>query len=272
MDMQRRHGGEAGPVECRLAYMTQDEVAACIAARRTVILPTGATEAHGPHMPTDTDTHQAEHIGRLLAERVGAVVAPGVPYGISKTFENFPGTLSLSIPTYQQLVYEIGAALLRQGFPHLLILNGNRPNGTSNDAVARRLIDDLDETLDFKVTAVSYWEPAAAAIHALRRSAVGGMGHGCEFETSFQLATRPELVKMERLAGVHAPLVGWDLVAPMAPVRTYARRPRPQAGHAAIFGDPHPASAEAGRAFIEKVVDGLAEMLADLQGSYQERR
>ena len=150
-----------------LGHMTQDEVLEAIEADRLVILPTGATEAHGPHMPTDTDTHQVEHIALLLAERIDAVVAPAVCYGVSKTFEHFPGTISLSIPLYQELVYEVGAALIRQGFEHLLILNGNRPNGTSNDAVARRLVDDLDEHHDFKVSAVSYSE-------------VGGMGHAGE--------------------------------------------------------------------------------------------
>ncbi len=255
----------------RLAHMTQDDVLAAIEAGRMVIVPTGATEAHGPHMPTDTDSHQVEHIAVTLAERTGAVVAPTLCYGISKTFEYFPGTISLSIPLYQELLYEIGAALVRQGFKHLLILNGNRPNGTSNDAVARRLVDDLDSDQDFKVTAVSYWEPGAAKVHAMRRSAVGGMGHGGEFETSFQLATRPELVKMDRLEGVRTTPVAWDLVAPMAPVRTYARRPRPARGHPAIFGLPHHASAESGRAFIETVVEALADMLGNIQASYEER-
>ncbi len=259
-------------MEVRLAHMTFIEVEQAITERRIVIVPTGATEAHGPHMPTDTDTHQAEHMAVRLAERVNAVVAPAIPYGISKTFEHFKGTVSLSIPLYQELVYEVGAALIKQGFTHLVLLNGNRPNGTSNDAVARRLIDDLDERFDFKVTAVSYWEPGAAQIHALRKSKVGGMGHGCEYETSFQLATRPELVHMERLKGVYAPLVGWDLVAPGEPSRTYARRPNPTTNHASIFGDPHTASAEAGKAFIDAAVDGLVRMIEGLQLSYGERR
>jgi creatinine amidohydrolase len=259
-------------MEHRMAHMTQMEIADAIAAKRQVILPTGATEAHGPHMPTDTDTHQAEHIAVLLAERLGALVAPPVAYGISKTFEYFPGTISLSIPTYQTMLFEIGGALIRQGFSHLIILNGNRPNGTANDAVARLLVDELDETHDFKVSAVSYWEPGAARIHELRKSVAGGMGHGCEYETSFQLATRPDLVKMDRLAGAHYGPVGWDLVAPTNPTRTYARRPRPQAGHAAIFGDPTKASAEAGKAFIAATVDALEETFRNLQGSYQERK
>ncbi len=258
-------------MEVRLGHMTFDEVGAAAAAGRLVIVPTGATESHGPHMPCDTDTHQADHMAVALARRVGAVVAPPVAYAVSKTFERFPGTISLSIPTYQQMLYEIGAALIGQGFRNILLLNGNRPNGTSNDAVARRLIDDFDAD-DIAVTAVSYWEPGAAAVHALRKSRIGGMGHGGEFETSFQLATRPDLVKMERLDGVHMPLVGWDLVAPAPPARTYRRRPTPETDHASIFGDPRPASAESGRAFIEASVAALVDMIAHLRPSYEERR
>jgi creatinine amidohydrolase len=258
--------------ETRMAHMTQMEVGAAIEAGKLVILPTGATEAHGPHMPTDTDSHQAEYIAVEMAKRLDAVVAPVIPYGISKTFENFPGTLSLSIPVYQELVYEVASALVKMGFRNLLILNGNRPNGTSNDAVARRLQDDLDEEFDFMVTAVSYWEPGAEAVHALRTSPVGGMGHAGEFETSFQLATRPELVHMERLEGVHAPLVAWDLVAPMVPVRTYARRPRPQKGHAAIFGYPFDADGERGKAFIAAVVDAMVALMQNVSPSYEERK
>ena len=178
-------------MERRMSSMTQMEIAKIIGERKQVILPTGATEAHGPHMPTDTDTHQAEHIALKLAERIDAVVVPPVAYGISKTFEFFPGTISLSIPTYQTMVFEIGSALIKQGFRHLIILNGNRPNGTANDQIARHLVDELDKDFEFVVSAVSYWEPAAARLHALRKSVPGGMGHGCELETAFQLATRP---------------------------------------------------------------------------------
>ena len=117
---------------------------------------------------------------------------------------------------------------------------------------------------------VSYWEPAAEKIHAMRKSVPGGMGHAGELETSFQLATRPELVKMDRLEGAHYGPVGWDLVAPTNPTRTYMKRPRPAVGHAAIFGDPTKASAEMGQASIDAVVDALEETFANLRGSYEE--
>ena len=214
-------------MERRMSSMTQMEIAKVIAARKPVILPTGATEAHGPHMPTDTDTHQVEHIALELSARIDAVVAPPVAYGISKTFEFFPGTISLSIPTYQTMVFEIGAALIRQGFHHLIILNGNRPNGTANDAVARHLVDELDRNFDFVVSAVSYWEPAADRIHAMRKSVAGGMGHGCELETSFQLATRPQLVKWPSLPLQSTdPSAGIWWLLPIRPALTCAVRGR----------------------------------------------
>ena len=259
-------------MEVRMAHMTQMEIAKAIDRKAPVIVPTGATEAHGPHMPTDTDTHQAEHIAIRLGERLNALVAPPVAYGVSMTFENFPGTISLTIPTYQRMMFEIGSALIKQGFPHIILLNGNRPSGTANDQVARLLIDELDNDHEFMVSAVSYWEPAADRIHAMRKSAVGGMGHAGELETSFQLATRPELVKMDRLANTQYGPVGWDLVAPTNPTRTYMKRPRPESGHAAIFGDPTEASAEMGRNCIEAVVESLVETFTNLQGSYQIRK
>ena len=121
------------------------------------------------------------------------------------------------------------------------------------------------------VSAVSYWEPAADKIHDMRKSEEGGMGHAGEMETSFQLATRPELVKMELLEGAHYGPVGWDLVAPTNPTRTYVKRPRPQAGHAAIFGDPSDASAEMGRSCIDVIVDALHETFKNIKGSYEDR-
>jgi hypothetical protein len=87
----------------KIAHMTWRQVQQAIDRQALVILPTGATEAHGAHMPNDADTHQAEHIATLLAERIDAVVAPALPYGISKTFESFSGTISLSVPLYQEL-------------------------------------------------------------------------------------------------------------------------------------------------------------------------
>jgi creatinine amidohydrolase len=256
----------------RLAHLSWTDAEEAASVGRLVIVPTGAIEAHGPHLPLDVDTYTVEVIALRLAERIGALVAPAINYGYSTTFSNFPGTVSLSAETYQQVVFEVCRALIDGGFRRLLLLNGNRPNGTSNDVAARRIVDLYSQGPSLQISAVSYWEPAADAMHAIRQSAVGGMGHGCECETSVQLALRPELVHLDRLQGVHTPLVGWDLVAPVTPVRTYGKPPDPRAGHPAIFGDPSVASADSGAAFLELIVDSLAQAVASAHGSYEERQ
>lgn len=255
--------------------MTWEEARAAVAQNRLVIVPIGSTEAHGPHLPLDVDTHQADHVATCLAERVGAVVAPVLPFSYAQTWMGFPGTISLTAETFQQVLVEVAQSLVHHGFRRIMLLNGHRPNGTSVDVAARRVIDGLAPDVELQLSALSYWEPGAARVHSLRRSRVGGMGHACELETSFQLATRPELVHMERLDGIHAPLVGWDLVAPGEPARTYEQWPAASASHVAIFGDPSVASAESGERFLEAVVDGLEELVRRLEsgvgGSYAER-
>jgi creatinine amidohydrolase len=255
--------------------MTWPEAREAMAADPLVILPVGSTEAHGPHLPLDVDSHQVGHVAALVAERTKALVAPTLAYGYASTWMAFPGTMSLSAATFQQVVVELASSIVHHGVRRVMILNGHRPNGTAIDVAARRVIDGLEPDNPARVTAVSYWEPGALRVHELRRSQPGGMGHACEFETSFQLATRPELVKMETLADVSPPLVGWDLVAPGEPARTYARWPAPSREHPAIFGDPTVASAESGRAFLEAVVDALVayvdELVAGGGGSYEDR-
>lgn len=259
----------------QLAHLTWLEARDAFAARPLVIVPVGSTEAHGPHLPLDVDTHSAGHVARLLAERVGALVAPTLPYGYATTWMGFAGSFTLAAETFQQVVYEVCSGLVRHGVTRVMILNGHRPNGTGIDVAARRLLDDLEPGRELQVTALSYWEPGAAKVHELRRSRVGGMGHACEFETSFQLATRPELVHMERLEGVRAPLVGWDLVAPGEPSRTYGPWPEPSDSHPAIFGDPTVATAESGERFLDAVLQALEAFVRELDagrgGSYATR-
>ena len=257
-------------MEYEMAYMTQMTVGEAIEQKKPVIVPTGATEAHGPHMPTDTDTHQAGYIALELAKKINALVAPTVAYGISKTFEFFPGTISLSISTYQLMLFEICSSLIKQGFEHIILLNGNRPSGTANDQVARNLIDELDKDYDFKVSAVSYWEPASEKIDKMRKSKVGGMGHAGELETSFQLAIRPQFVKMDLLKGAKYGPVVWDLVAKTGPTRTYTKRPRPEKGHAAIFGDPSVATKKMGEKSIKVIIDELEKVFKNVKASYEE--
>ena len=65
--------------------------------------------------------------------------------------------------------------------------------------------------------------------------------------------------------------MAWDLVAPTHPTRTYSKRPRPQVGHAAIFGDPTHATADMGNSCIRVIVDALEHTFNNIKASYEER-
>jgi creatinine amidohydrolase len=264
-----------GPDPVLLAEHTWQECAEFAKADRRVIIPLGSTEAHGPHLPMDVDTHSADTVARMLAGRIDAVVAPVVPYGYAQMWMGFPGTMSLSPTTFIAVLTELSMSLVKHGFRRIVLLNGHRPNGTSVDVAARHVVDEVGTADPLEISALSYWEPGAARVHAIRKSAVGGMGHACELETSVHLWSRPHLVHMDRLEGVETPLVGWDLVAPGPAARTYQVWPEAAAKDVAVFGDPSVATAESGEAFLEAIVGGLVELFERLDrgegGTYASR-
>src|ERR1700755_3575611 len=80
------------------------------------VLPIGATEQHGPHLATGTDTISAEFVAREAAARTGVLVLPAIPYGGSLGHtDRWPGTVSLTPVTLTQLVLEVARWALRSG-------------------------------------------------------------------------------------------------------------------------------------------------------------
>ena len=89
----------------------------------TAVLPVGAIEQHGPHLPLATDWAQAEAVARGVAGRLDAFLLPGIPYGCSQAHAGFRGTVSLSQETLGAVVKDIARSLLGQGFPRVVVLN-----------------------------------------------------------------------------------------------------------------------------------------------------
>lgn len=123
----------------RWDQLTGEEVHQRLKERRLVILPLGAVEAHGPHLPTGTDNLLAAAIAERVAERVGGVLLPLLPYGQVWSLQDFPGSLSISSETLANLVVELGMSLQRQGVALLALINGHMGNVPALQAAARRL-------------------------------------------------------------------------------------------------------------------------------------
>jgi len=112
----------------QLEELLTSEVAQVVpSAIDRVIIPCGATEAHGA-AGLGTDTIIPVGISNRIAEQLNALVAPAVPYGVLKSLRRYPGSVSLDPATYAQLLFEIGTGLLDSGFRKLIFINGHSGN------------------------------------------------------------------------------------------------------------------------------------------------
>src|SRR6476620_1354019 len=117
-----------------LGEMTNPEVEAFLKTHDTVIIPTGATEQHGPHGPLATDVIIPNEIARRVAPTIGAVVAPPLPYTLSYPHVGFPGLVHIRIPTFMATIEDLCASFAASGFRRIIFLNGHYDNTYANAA------------------------------------------------------------------------------------------------------------------------------------------
>ena len=95
------------PATVFLGEMTNLEVETFLKTHHTVIIPTGATEQHGPHAPLLTDVLIPQEIARRIAPTIGAVVAPPINYALSYPHVGFTGLVHIRIPTFMALIEDL---------------------------------------------------------------------------------------------------------------------------------------------------------------------
>src|SRR5437879_2326067 len=113
--------------------MTWPEVRAAIERNSGVILPVGATEQHGYHLPIATDTILPLELARAVGDRLDFLIAPPLSYGcrsrpLSGGGQSFPGTMSLNGATFMTVVEDVLGELIRHGFQQIVILNWHYEN------------------------------------------------------------------------------------------------------------------------------------------------
>ncbi|MHA6804389.1 mycofactocin biosynthesis peptidyl-dipeptidase MftE [Salinifilum ghardaiensis] len=202
----------------------------------TVLLPLGACEQHGPHLPLDTDAAVAAEVARrgaaLAAGAADVLVAPAQPYGASGEHEGFPGTVSTGHEALQRLLVEIGRSLGRWA-PRLLVVNAHGGNLTGlTRAVAQLRAEGRD---------VAWW-------HC---SVPGSDAHAGRTETALMSALRPGSVRDE-----HRSTGRTEPVAELMPA--LSRHGVLGVSTSGVLGDPTRGTAAEGRA----AVTGMAERLA----------
>ena len=125
------------------------------------ILPLGATEQHGPHLPVSTDTESAYAISIEAARSIGSdlpvVVLPGLWLGMSENMNPFGGAISVDFATLRGIIASIVRSLKAAGFSRLLIVNGHGGNMNPLAVIIRELAPELA----FPIGAATPWLLAA---------------------------------------------------------------------------------------------------------------
>jgi creatinine amidohydrolase len=242
--------------------MTWEEARDSAGPGSVAILPVGAVEAHGPHLPLETDVIIARAMARSGAARLAArgstaVILPSLAYTAAAFARGFAGTLSLRPETVTATVVDIAGSLAAHGFGMLAIANAHLDPGhlASLDAAVAMIRRDLDLAVAFPNLATKPW---ALRLGDEFRS---GACHAGRFETSIVLAEHPELVReatMEALPPNPASL--------SRAIRDGRQSFEEAGGARAYFGYPSQATAEEGRATVEVLGAILDEAVqADLR-------
>jgi creatinine amidohydrolase len=230
--------------------LTMTEFEAGLGRTRTVLLPFGSVEEHGPHLPLSTDTIEAYEVCKKAAQQLPLFVAPPINYGNCRSTACHPGTISISTGTLRALFIDIVTSLRSQGLRYFVALTGHA--GGAHKAA----LQDAGEELigrynDIFIAVVSEYDLANEEGRGLIETA--GDSHAGEIETSRILHSHPQLVKGS------APRE-----FPAFPPGILVRDKR-QYWPGGVWGDPGKATAEKGAKLEQLVVGRLIALVRDLE-------
>jgi creatinine amidohydrolase/Fe(II)-dependent formamide hydrolase-like protein len=244
-----------------IGELTWIDVQEFLKRHKTIIIPVGSCEQHGPHLPLDTDAYDAFWLSMRAAEKAKcALVAPPIYYGVSLHHMDFPGTITLSPQTLEQMAYEIGLSLTEHGFTRILFENGHGGNIAALEAAAQRIkieteafvvVDTVGLIPDFMEQYIETFYDA----------------HAGEFETSTALANREHAVVKERIVEPKPNLpkskymkIGLRETGPKV---SWVFRTK-EISDTGVIGDPTKASREKGEKAWQLAIERLAELLREL--------
>ncbi len=238
----------SGPV--RWAELAWPEIESLLASTpgEVGLLPVGATEQHGPHLPTGTDTILAAAVCDAASARTGAPVLPAVAVGCSYGHGTvLPGTLSLGPEQLAATVRQIVEWAAFSGLRKVLVVNGHFGNQSSLGVATDHL--RLWRT-DLRVGVTGWWMAEAAI--AAEVFADGEDVHANRAETSLMLAVAPELVHLDRLQHADDPDRTGGLVFRYTAMELSTN---------GVTGQPSAADAALGRRLLDAAVTAVADLV-----------
>ncbi len=253
--------------ECRYEKLTWPEIEDAVEAAQVCVVPCGAVEQHGPHLPLDVDlvcpTGIARGTGRQVPEKM--LVLPTVAYGYTGHVMDFPGTINNHFEHFIHHVLDITKSLAYHGFKKILLLNGHGSNMPNLDLIARR----TNLETDAECVATAWWQLLTVDKEFLpswRESKFpGGCSHAGELETSLYLYLDGDNVRKDKIkSGVisfneeESPFNWGDLFASGPATLVSWTSSYSETG---VLGDAEKASEEKGRRAYEEAVKQLVRFI-----------
>ncbi len=213
------------------------------------ILPVGAVEAHGSHLPLGTDNILPAYLTDIVAKESNALVLPAIPYGDSWIFKQFEGTISVSPQTLVSYYEDVMNCIFDNGIRYLVVLNGHGGNSAHIESAAKNATISGERV----VIIVNWWRDLA---HDARASVLEtSEGHAGEDETSEVLHVAPHLVSMECATASRV----------KQEFKVISGQFRMELVPDATFGDPRKATPEKGKTIMEQAAQDLLRLIGRLE-------
>ncbi|MHB1006685.1 MAG: creatininase family protein [Chloroflexota bacterium] len=218
-----------------------------------LIIPLGATETYGPHLPMGSETMIGDYVGKQVGDRTSALVTPTIPITCSGNLESFPGNLYISNATLKSYLMDLCERGISWGVKRVFFLNIHGPNMGTIEEVSRAML-----TRGVRCAQIDFWRFMLRQAGDQLKGGEYSSGHASEMAASSILALRPELVQVDKyemtipkhtLANDYPDVMMYYPFSDITPT-----------GHT---GDPTPASVEAGQVLLDRVVNRLVQFLED---------
>lgn len=226
--------------------LTMTEFTESLNASKTVLIPFGAVEEHGTHLPINTDMLIINEALKEVVKRRKAFLAPPIYYGVCTTTKNHPGTVSITANTLRCLTEDVVRGFYQNGLRNMLLLSGHGGglHMSAMKEVAEILVEELD---DLSIAAVSPYDVLYRELSELCETK--GDSHAGELETSLVLALRPELVKGRA-----------DEEYPTIP-KPFSVKDKVKYWPGGVWGNPRKATKEKGIKALEIIINKVIELI-----------
>jgi creatinine amidohydrolase len=212
-----------------------------------VIIPVGAIEQHGPHLPLSVDSTIVTAVAHEVSARTGVPVVPTLQYGVSASHGDFPGTIALRPETLIAVFEDVIDSLHAGGIRQFVVISGHIWNSGSLDVTAEKLRVRHRDSRIRSIGYVSMYPGPEVDGHVTYGR---GLMHANFFETSVMLHLRPDLVRMDRAVSHQDVDSFWDYRMD-------------QVSETGVWGrDVQTATAEHGKAEFDRCVSTTADAVS----------